>query len=802
MILTESLSKEFKDFIDIWENSDLDKMQGEDLEVKNVRKILSTVKYQDKRAYDNKELHLLQPPINMLNTFITSTMGWIHCNPSKQDTIDLANEAFVFPDNQRKDIDRKDIKREDLDILNTKSGMNYFFNYLINKNNDGNMVFIVGKKGIGKTYTQNYFLNTRTKDLLAHNITWFRIDLTKVLNYQKRYSKKLPLIQYLYTQIVYVYFRYGLDGNVNLKNRLLLKLKKLRWITYYKKLTLKDYQYQYCEFDKKFNQDTVLSKIKYSQVINKAKILYMQDDFFLKLEKIKKQSLKYYTRKDGLNKPYGDKDIVYAIAKSIIDSLYENNDSFLLFIDGIDNVDYNIDENLNNWIDEIYQGDILEILQSSKIVLTSRPETLDYISARLNIKKYANSPNIVNIKFKLDLVSEKKVFKNICIPIIEKKFNDYPQLTKKLEESGLDKALIENMESSILIDFYQFGLKFSSYISLAIRKRHNLEIKSEEVLDKIYNGSLRDMIYDIKDAYMYNYYFLYEKALRERKKRQDVSIYIEEKKESRCFLVLASMSRHGCIYFNDTNIFTPPYLLLHSFNLFNFINLRDYLGTSYKDMFLPILILNILKTKTMFLDDILEYCHQEGFLNKEIIKMIEKKMLENGLLELDFKGVLAGKWHKIPRRITARGKYALTAVEDMDILHSFSYEMYFPELFINKGLVIAHKNNLDDYSLAQISNVLSILKILQICKEKNNIKGLGIYNFFNNNIKEQLIRFASSMRPHEVKEIIKKFQIFINDYSTQKLYCSISKEDLIKQFQNKIISYEAFDKKMRECGYS
>lgn len=754
-MLSETHKKEFIEFIDKWENIDLDKFPSSALNVKNVRKILNSTKYFNKKDYHNSELSSTQLALSLLNDFVSSTMGWIHCNPSKKETIALSKETYVFP------------IEEDLNACNTKIGMEHFFNYLVNKRHDGNFVVIKGNKGSGKTYTQNYFLNTRTADLFSEGITWFKVDLTKVLTYQKSYSRRLALLDYLYAQIVYVYFRYGAEN------------------------------------------DEILKKINFEDVLKIAKVAYdkeYEDGMFSdELIKVKEKCLDPYFNNNGLNKPF-DFKIVAFLAQSIMSLVNKNKDRFLLFIDGLDNVDYIYDDNLNGWINDIYYGDIVKILSPSKLILNCRPETHFYIEQILRKGKFTKWESASAQEFRIEKISEQKIIANFSQAIDDKTLENYPQLQKQLERiEGLDKNLIENIDRGILKEFYEFGKQFSSFIVLAIQQRHNslsIEITKDNVLEILYNGSLRDMLYDIKHAYMYIDYLLWQKAKKERRKKESVMSFLNVNSVKRSYLVIASLSRHGRIYYNNTNIFAPPFMLLHTFNLFNFINLREHLETKYKDMFLPILILQYVKKKTCFLDEIIIHCKQHGFESEDIIKKIERKLLENGLLEIEVFGEENFDYTRLPRRITLRGEYALTSMEDMDILHSFSYEMYFPQPFIRSGIVKAHKNDLSDYSSAQISNVLSILKLLQLCQEKSNISALNHMEFFTEKIKNQLIGFATAMSDKEIENIMKVFRAFIDEYSTTYRVCNKTREALIDELASGQISLDEFTRNMKECGYN
>ena len=110
----------FKKLLIDWEKVELINLDYDVYDMKKMRKILNDEKYFRRQDYRNKQLKEINLPLENLNNFLTSTMGWIHCNPSKDKTIKLSNEAFLLINHNR--LDTK--------ILNTKIGMKTFFKYL------------------------------------------------------------------------------------------------------------------------------------------------------------------------------------------------------------------------------------------------------------------------------------------------------------------------------------------------------------------------------------------------------------------------------------------------------------------------------------------------------------------------------------------------------------------------------------------------------------------------------------------------------------------------------------------------
>lgn len=139
--------------------------------------------------FDGKSLNKKISTIdNRLKTLagIYNDLIWIHANPSNDDVVNDANEKYI-ENSQRIDF------------------MNNLEDYIVN--DSVRLVLLEGKRGSGKTFLQNYFLNIHMPKI--NNTTWFRVDITKIYNYNsENASKYVDFEQYLWAQIVFVFFRY------------------------------------------------------------------------------------------------------------------------------------------------------------------------------------------------------------------------------------------------------------------------------------------------------------------------------------------------------------------------------------------------------------------------------------------------------------------------------------------------------------------------------------------------------------------------------------------------------------------
>jgi len=767
--MNKNTKRNFELLLQKWESIKLN-MDSDDLKVENSRQVLRSSDYVNKSEYYNIDLKDTSLAMKNIYDFVSSTMGWIHCNPSKEETKKLSQEAFIFSETNMKGERVEQLPGEVFQkFINTKQGMDNFFDDLTSHGNEGKKIIIKGKKGSGKTYTQNYFLNHYTEKLFNKKLTWFRIDFTKILRYQRRYTKKIFLHEYLYAQIVYVYFRYS-----------------------------------------HIKTDPILSSINEEELYVSAKkhyeANYEKNDFAIKYRKLKSDCIKSYKKNDGMNKPFQE-EFSHSLASSIVDLLKQNDNNFLLFIDGIDNVDYIYNRYTDDWVEQIFRGELDNTCKPFRYILTTRDETLQYIDEYFSKQEFGDWGTEEYIQqYRIKPLTHIDVFNNFLPTLIMGDFYKYEAISKKMKEIGLDKDLLEKTDHSLLNDYYQFGLEFEKFIALAINTMYNnFEYEMGNILENMYHGSLRDILHDINHAFMYIYHYLLQNRKLHKSNYISVTQFVKDRHESGGYLLLSSLSRNGSVYKNDKNTFIPPYMLLHSFNIFNLLDLKKYTESSVKDIFLAFAILRELEESNLSLSlfKIKEKCRYLGFRNTYMIEKMDKKLLEYGLIILDMEG---GRENEegitYSRKISSRGKYAIQSIENIDILHSFSYEVYFPQSFVSERIVKVHKNNLSDYSSVQVYNVLSMLKVLQIYGKNLDINA---FKNFNENTKKQLNRWVDSMSKKDdghIEKIINKFTKFMDQYGeVEKVECNFTEDELYDMYDNNEISREVLKRRLKECGY-
>jgi hypothetical protein len=114
------------------------------------------------------------------------TMGWIRANPGVSHLVEAIRHLYIFPHPDG---------TESSFVVNLEANLKGFLNYLQDFRLETlcHKAFLVGPKGIGKTYFLNYVLNLYSTDLSVEKIFWLRVDGSKV------YREGSDPLTYLYT---------------------------------------------------------------------------------------------------------------------------------------------------------------------------------------------------------------------------------------------------------------------------------------------------------------------------------------------------------------------------------------------------------------------------------------------------------------------------------------------------------------------------------------------------------------------------------------------------------------------------
>ncbi len=381
------------------------------------------------------------------------------------------------------------------------------------KEGNSKIVFIRGKKGSGKTFSLGYFLNKETRNLNKQGITWFRIDATKIYELYYTYpnifnmlaNKKILLESYLYSQIFFVFSRYH-------------------------------------------NMDSVLKSVDFNEIIEES-----AKDAALKLKKPVEELKEVFIelKNKAGNAPKFDNSLkgkpwieLYSedyfvllkiFSQKLLSFLKKRKKQVVLFLDGIDNVDYDL-EHLEYVLEEVYNllwGNKIELQNYfSKIILLSRPEIYEKILSNVKAQPYSIEVRdlkpvpiekiLLHIsslfdKKKIEKLSE-EVFKglnlekiintfiNLVERFIETSFKeDLNDLNLSLKERILEELSINDKEA---IKAIKAGYIIILILSLMEDYKFQKFLKNLEAFKKYFSNSFREKLKEIskflKEKYQYN----------------------------------------------------------------------------------------------------------------------------------------------------------------------------------------------------------------------------------------------------------------------------------------------------------
>ena len=609
--------------------------------------------------FDGKSLNKKISTIdNRLKTLagIYNDLIWIHANPSNDDVVNDANEKYI-ENSQRIDF------------------MNNLEDYIVN--DSVRLVLLEGKRGSGKTFLQNYFLNIHMPKI--NNTTWFRVDITKIYNYNsENASKYVDFEQYLWAQIVFVFFRY-------------CKIFIDKGVTY--------------GFDTHFKgicTDAIFNKISMSELEKKQ--------FINDIEIIPHN----HNSIDG--KPFHHSD-TKQIALNILKALSVNKIKVVLFIDGIDNVSLadnkyieckkTVNQFIINYLKNKNSGDYQYF---SKIIFSSREE-LDIRVSLFDTMQKLNAYKAVSKNLHIE---------NISIDDLIEKVINYAKLKKLVLPKSLEKDLkciIREISENISINSETAEIKF--------------------IVD-IFDGDCREAFYALITTYFFVKNHL-SNVKNYGKKIDSIYEFFDENGQFKAKVIeelkavlIEGLFKNGCFYTPDikTVQYSPPYRGLGFTNIFNpaFYYTLDY------NPLVSLYLLKYLNTKggevlyTRLLEKCLEYklCIEKYGTYNAIQVLIEYNYLE---------------LHEKNIKITAKGKIVYKMVlSNLDIFSSNIYnalqEMSKP-LNIDVYETVGRK-----YRIVQLKNSIIYINFLHKIQDKL-IDSLDVKSDFIQNIKINFIESLS-----------------------------------------------------------
>jgi hypothetical protein len=632
---------------------------------------------------------------------------WVHANPTIYDKGSMCEgrykEYYVYEKNI--------------------SVFQNFYNDLISKKSK--FVILRGKRGSGKTSFLNFFLNDYTRKLnneggVGKGYTWIRIDTTKIYKNETGYNKHLSFQDYLYGQLLFVYFRYqGENGKCKTSIRLPDEEKVV------------------------LSCDPIFASVTKEMLVGDDPKLAEQ---YTEARK-RAQEPKNFT--DGLDKPFYDYN---ALADKLLKLIAKQ---LILIIDGIDNINYSSLVKHAVWNDlETFLGETNKS-ELQKIVLVLRDENSEVMANKydfLNKERLARqnltppptvtpkSVSLTDIVAKMqgqlertlekhsnydqDLYSEflksllkiylkvitdsahRKIFEGIKEQD-KKTLNELQKLSidslsdkelktwlnkdifiynirfiNYLKKDGYD--LIDNIQKALayllqnrskpetssaplskeqikqnrLNNFFVYAKHFETLIIEAFQKLTKATIKNP--LQEIFNGDMREMfILSYKSYILFTEYIL-------AKKDSELENYdsFEHFVKDHYFVAMRFLFQNGNLYHGtrDDIIFAPPYRNINFINLFNITDSRSL----DIEPIVFVFILNYLTQGKYSQLDIAERFR----LKKRFVSDVCSELLEFGYIDVTF-----GKYNSEPYYTTThKGRHILAySLVELPVLQNYIY---------------------------------------------------------------------------------------------------------------------------------
>jgi hypothetical protein len=614
------------------------------------------LKYIDRYLYNR---------FNIINKLFDE-LNWIHANPSSKNVV--ANTKKIYIPTEERD--------------------EFFKNLFSMIETNNKLVFIAGKRGSGKTFLQNYFLNIKMPEI--ENTTWFRVDITKIYHYNIEHLEPINFEDYLYAQIAFVFFRYHKSYN-------------------------NDKSYGY---DKNFVK---ITKEEINRIFKDIDIADNERDSFI--DNIIKVP-HYSNNTDG--KPFKYK-FIKEVSTNILKLLYEKNIKIVLFVDGIDNVSLannkyrKMREQIGNFLDTYLHKQDKQDKQDKGIH--------NYISTL-----------IISARKELDI---QNYFEELYKKEGQNKFKSAPRLEVKNSANAYIEKLIDKLIEysngtlpKVLKDDLEYLIqvivnKVIKYTGIQQNNLTYYKYYEEKILD----GDIREGFFALISTYIFvkvylsninNFKHPFEslKDIVESKNQKIISTINS--------VIVEGFFKCGCFYTVDEDIikYTPPYKSLAFTNIFNpafFMNLTyNPLVSLYA---LKYLMDN--KDKNISYDHLLKKCNQFGLCTEKYItyRAIEV-LIEFNYLTFNNQDI----------QITDKGIIAYKALfKNLDIFSANIYNALEPA---DKHLNIAvYSTDGKRYRITQIQNTIVYLTFLESEQEKliNKLNSEDIKTDFNKKLKINFI---------------------------------------------------------------
>ncbi len=676
--------------------------------MRKFRRITSNLVLDHNIIYANNKQHVKDNFLKRLMRFFEQ-INWIHANPSKFDNLNkldrreqLVNRFFQTTQNR---ILLKKLKDAILDPTIPH-------------------IYIFGKRGSGKTFFQNYFLNICTRKLNKAHYTWIRVDYTKIYHKNALVASKqheISFFEYIWAQVVYVYIRYRQERTVKVRDK-----------------------------DINYSSDSVFSSLDSNNIFKKKDgSLMSKEDINTYIEDI----LNTPNESDSLRgKPF---KYIYTetIAKNILKEIKNKNKHIILLIDGIDNVDFLMldREYISSQLDKLYTENT-EKRYFDKLILSARSE-LD-ISVEPYIRcirpaMYIDKHNIAIENLPLD------EYLLWLVTIIRQ---------NKKEIFGVDFS--ENR----LSEFENYIINIPSIVENELQKIIGDVPSSFHFLNDFYDGDVREM----KDGLLSSYLYIYE-YINNFNDNHNYNITYKNVLDNKRYVILEALFKNGMRYAPDLRIkkLAPPYRNLGFTNIFNPTEIA-------KNINIPplvfVYILHYLKDQNNATIQSLKNAFKQN-INKVHFEAIQGYLRDSFEHLLEYNYVIYGsncdegeysKDNKQDIEITMKGKIVYEVLfRNIDVLHAnIYYAPVFEDLDLNFPAYDPNGRKYIIRTLENVSKYIYFLEDLQNSllkqKEGKEIEDNDFYiNFYTREIKKSfralfLIDGKIMKIDEEIKGVVKK----------------------------------------------
>lgn len=528
--------------------------------------------------------------------------NWVHANPSKKNIAKISD--YYFYQNEDIKIFLEELKEK-----------------IIHKQK---LIFILGRRGGGKTFIQNYFLNTQTRELNSKSITWIRIDITKIYTAKAKYRLDINVLDYLYAQIVFVYLRYSKQRNEHTEDTVFRKVKD--------------------NYREKIFQDIFISDKDKKNYINTILNTEYNDDGII-------------------GKPFKNIE-TQRIAKRILKYINESNQFIFLIADGLDNVDFHY----------LHRGDLVKKFITPLLELNE--ENKYFSSVVLSFRSELNlSPTLQDTYEKMIGYTTDATIPTVDFQSFWQWFVD--KIANLSDEYKVKYFGTSNIDSKLLNEFKRYLENINDIVKNELNRLNVSEalLSDFNILTHLYDKDIREMKENVLSSYIYIKEFIKNYNINHsQSKKSDINI--DTILNNMQYIIIEAIFKNGMRYAPDVRIkkYTPPYRNLGFTNIFNPTEINSLLPSSV--VIPPLLYLFLLKylshkseTYNKIMDDFKFYL-QSDFSNNvtNYIRQAFEELLEYNYVTYAYNNRIE------TLEITNKGKIVLDITfKNIDVFHANIY---------------------------------------------------------------------------------------------------------------------------------